>query len=690
MQFRIADTFTASLQKLDGQSQKATKTTAFDLQINQSHPGLKFHRIERAKDENFWSVRVSRDVRLIVHKTASSLLLCYVDHHDKAYAWAERRKIETHPRTGAAQIVEVRETVEEVTIPTYVEANESLAAHVPLFAAVADEALLDYGIPADWLSGVREVRDEDDLFDLADHLPGEAAEALLELAVGGTPAPRAKVNLDDPFDHPDAQRRFRAIEGRDELQTALDYPWDKWTIFLHPTQRGLVSRNFNGPARVAGSAGTGKTIVALHRAVHLARENESARLLLTTFSETLANALRQKLTRLIAHQPELAERVDVRAIDQLALELQTRHGHQSSLADTKTVNRILQQSASELGIEEFSSAFLASEWRDVVDAWQLDTWDSYRSIHRLGRKTRLPEARREKLWQIFERTRKKLVSDQLATMPMIYHQLCNTLQQRNHPVYDYVVVDEAQDLSVPQLQFLAAAVDENNSNALFFSGDLGQRIFQTPFSWKKLGVDIRGRSNTLHINYRTSHQIRHSADQLLDPSITDVDGNAEHRSATVSLFEGPPPTVQICENESEEIDLVARWLTQQKKTTGEAHELAVIVRSSKELPRARRAIESAGLESQELNASTKTKPDAVALATMHFAKGLEFRAVVVMACDEDAIPSQTRLAAVAEAADLAEIYNTERHLLYVACTRARDHLLITAVDPASEFLDDLG
>src|SRR6476469_9558438 len=123
MEFRIADTFTDSLARLTGEEQKAVKTAAFDLQINPAHPGMSFHKLDKAKDRNFWSVRVSADIRLIVHKTAGSLLLCYVDHHDKAYAWAERRKLETHPNTGAAQLVEIRERVQEVIIPAHVAAD---------------------------------------------------------------------------------------------------------------------------------------------------------------------------------------------------------------------------------------------------------------------------------------------------------------------------------------------------------------------------------------------------------------------------------------------------------------------------------------------------------------------------------------------------------------------------------------
>ena len=234
MEFRIADTFTDSLAHLTGEEQKLVKTTAFDLQLNPDQPGMQFHKLNKARDPNFWSVRVGRDIRLIVHKTDTSLLLCYVDHHDEAYRWAERRKLEIHPKTGAAQLVEIRETVKDIFVPKYVEVAERIAPKARLFDHVADDDLLSYGVPAEWLADVRE-SNEDSLLTLADHLPSEAAEALLELATGGKPrvAPAVPAAV-DPFEHPDAQRRFRIMINVEELAAALDYPWDKWTIFLHP------------------------------------------------------------------------------------------------------------------------------------------------------------------------------------------------------------------------------------------------------------------------------------------------------------------------------------------------------------------------------------------------------------------------------------------------------------------------
>lgn len=688
MNFLIADTFTDSLTKLTSDEQKAVKTTAFDLQLNPANPGMSFHKLDKARDKNFWSVRVSSDIRLIVHKTASSLLLCYVDHHDKAYDWAERRKLETHPMTGAAQLVEIRETVQEITVPKYVEVAQAIPTKPRLFDHVAEETLLRYGVPPEWLADVQQA-DEDSLLDLADHLPGEAAEALLELATGGTPQMSQPVSTGaDPYSHPDALRRFRVMNDVEELERALAFPWEKWTTFLHPAQRQWVERDYSGPARVSGSAGTGKTIVALHRAVFLARSQPESRVLLATFSDTLANALRTKLRRLISNEPRLAERLEVHAMNAIGERLYEQQFGRARVASRDQIKQWLTEAATQSPGLKFSLSFLMSEWEDLVDAWQLDSWETYRDVKRLGRKTRLPEAQRAVLWAVFDAVRHRIKAEGLITHSGMFNHLAKELEGRKHPPFDHVVIDEAQDISVAQLRFLAA-MGMDRPNALFFAGDLGQRIFQLPFSWKSLGVDIRGRSRTLHINYRTSHQIRMQADQLLGPEVADVDGNTETRRGTVSVFNGPTPSIQIFDGQDQEINAVAAWLAERSKEGLAPHEIGIFVRSEAELGRARAAVTKAGLPFKVLDEHVETVSGKASISTMHLAKGLEFRAVGVMACDDEVIPLQARIETVSDDADLEEVYNTERHLLYVACTRARDHLLVTSVDPASEFLDDL-
>lgn len=691
MNFRIANTFTDSLAKLSGDEQKAVKVTTVDLQLNPANPGLKFHRLDGAKDKNFWSVRVSRDIRLIVHKTQADLLLCYVDHHDAAYHWAERRKLETHPKTGAAQIVEIRETVQEILVPIYVEEEQEPLKKTPIFEQYSNDELLNYGVPEEWLEDVKKA-DEDSILTLAEHLPEEASEALLELATGGTPLVASTTTPTDedtnPFEHPDAQRRFRVMTNVEELEQALDYPWEKWTIFLHPSQRETVERSYSGPARVSGTAGTGKTIVALHRAVYLARRNPDARILLSTFSDELAQALRVKLRRLISSQPMLAERIDVEAMDSVGARLYSRNQGSAAIATDEVLEELIAEAVKATGCIQYSPRFLLSEWSQVVDAWQLQEWGGYRDVKRLGRKSRLTEAKRQQLWEVFSYVQQKLREQNQITQSGLFTELASTLSAAKHPAYDYAVIDEAQDISVAQLRFLAA-LGGGRPEALFFSGDLGQRIFQQPFSWSSLGVNIRGRSKTLRINYRTSHQIRRQADRLLDPEISDVDGNTEKRRDTVSVFNGPAPSIRSIESEAKEIKAVADWLAECREAGIAPNEMGVFVRSENELERAQASINEAGLIAHSLAESLDVKRGSVALSTMHLAKGLEFRAVAVMACDDEVIPSQERIEQIGDAADLEDIYNTERHLLYVACTRARDHLLITSVDPSSEFLDDL-
>jgi superfamily I DNA/RNA helicase len=249
------------------------------------------------------------------------------------------------------------------------------------------------------------------------------------------------------------------------------------------------------------------------------------------------------------------------------------------------------------------------------------------------------------------------------------------------------VIDEAQDLGVPELRMLAA-ITPNGPDALFFAGDLGQRIFQEPFSWKALGVDIRGRSRTLKVNYRTSHQIRQAADRLLPKVVQDVDGNEQDRRGTVSVFNGPDPEIQTYASAELEIVGMADWI---KKIVADGiapAEIGIFVRSNDQLARARGAVKAAGHTQMELSERLEQPQGRVSIGTMHLAKGLEYKAVAVMACDDDVLPLQERVETVADESELDEIYETERHLFYVACTRARDQLVLSGVEPASEFFRD--
>jgi plasmid maintenance system killer protein len=692
----LADSFTASLAKLTNDEQKQAKLTAFDLQTDPDRPGLQMHRIEASKDPNFWSVRVNRDLRIIIHKTGDSVMLAYVDHHDDAYRWAERRRIEAHPRTGALQIVEVRERVEQITpfadplvqteLPFQVPAAPS-TSDLPLFSRLSDDDILSVGVPADWVDDVREAS-EDRFFTLANHLPQEAAEALLEYAAMGVLKPATALSDITAISHPDAQRRFRILEGHEELAAALDQPFEKWAVFLHPSQRSLVDRDFSGPVRVIGSAGTGKTVVALHRVARILHRDPSARVLLTTFSEPLAQALARKLTVLFGERSQLLDRVTVSSFDQAAADLYAlMTGRKAYLINRAKLRDLLQDAARTMELTRYTPQFLLSEWEQVIDAWQIDSAEAYAAVPRMGRKNRLGARQREELWTIFSELRRQLRAKAMLTKADLFTAVTDHFTSRDQKPYTHIVVDEAQDLGVAELRFLRSIVTKWEGS-LFFAGDIGQRIFQQPFSWKGLGIDIRGRSFTLKVNYRTSHQIRSLADLLLPANVRDVDGEEDERKGTISLFDGVEPVIVVSPDEESETEAASTFLKSLLDTGVPTCEIGIFCRSNAEIARAARVAESLNLPT--VSSLQSDRPyDSILIGTMHLAKGLEFRAVIIIACDEGVLPLSNRIADVADEFELDEVVATERQLLYVAATRARDHLFISGVAPGSEFLDEL-
>ncbi|MEZ5666798.1 MAG: 3'-5' exonuclease [Alphaproteobacteria bacterium] len=577
----------------------------------------------------------------------------------------------------AAQLVEVRERV---------EAGDDTAQDTGggLFAAVDDETMLAYGVPAEWLGAVRRVG-EDGLLDLVGHLPQEASEALLQLATGGTPPPAPAAAVDaDPFAHPDAGRRFRLLANVDELARALDYPWARWTTFLHPMQRELVERSYDGPARISGSAGTGKTVVALHRAVFLARRAPAARILLTTFWPSLAADLSTRLDMMTEGEPAVRNRIEAKALGAVVRDLYAAVFGPPSIAPTRTI-RDLMAAHAEPGL---GLAVLMDEWEGVVDAFQIRDWRTYRDFALGGVHAHAGPKRRKRLWSVFTRVWDALEAEHMVTQGGMFVRLAEHYAAGAPPPWEHIVVDEAQDIGIAELRFLAAAGGRRD-DGLFFTGDLGQRIFRQPFSWLALGIDVRGRTHRLSINYRTSHQIRARADRLLPAAMADADGIEEPRAGTVSAFNGPRPTVALCADAEEEIARVGAWL---KAVSAQVRpeEIGLFVRTPDQFERARLALAAAGLEATPLTAAARAAGGTVALGPMHLAKGLEFRAVAVMACDEGILPLASRIAALGEDAGIDDVISTERHLLYVACTRARDHLLVTGVAPGSMFLADIG
>ena len=390
----------------------------------------------------------------------------------------------------------------------------------------------------------------------------------------------------------------------------------------------------------------------------------------------------------------IRQRVRVLSFDDLAIELFTlSNGYEPRLAKADRLRNLISKAIETSGADQFREQFISSEWDHVVDAWQLKSLEEYEIVPRIGRRQRLSKTQRSKLWPIFEELIELLSVSSHTTIATVKNNISNYYKERDSKPFTHVIVDEAQDLSVPDIRVLSA-IAQTSGNALFFAGDLGQRIFQEPFSWMKLGIDVRGRSHTLKVNYRTSHQIRSTIDRLLPEVLRDADGIESDRTGTVSIFNGPVPIVSIFSSVTEEDEVCKEVIEQWLKNGNNAGEIAVFVRDQSILHRARDIITNIGKEIVDLSRSSESgfsfDIDKINIGTMHQAKGMEFKSVLVMGCSDKYLPLEARIDNARDVDELNSIIETERHLLYVAATRARENLVLTATSPASEFLEDLG
>jgi superfamily I DNA/RNA helicase len=686
MRFAIANTFQKALQKLEGKDSaaaKLAKQAAFEFQMNPAQSGFSFERLTKSKDPNFWSLRVSDNIRIIAHQASDMVTMCYVDRHDDAYHWAERRRFEVHPETGAAQIVEIRETVREITKVIEKQVKP------PLFGGFEADYLFSLGIPTEWLDAVRQIS-EDNFDALIGHLPDEAVERLLDLAAGKPvprPVPVKAVTDVTSLLHPDAQRRFRVIDNQQELRQALDFPWDQWIVFLHPTQRSVVERTFKGPARVTGSAGTGKSVVALHRASWLARQNPRARILLTTFSKTLATRLAQNADILLGKSPE-RKQIEVAHLHKIARGLWVKKtGRAFHAVSVKRQAALTDAAKAKVsGATQFSTAFLNSEFDAVIDPNGITTWEQYKAASRANRGTPLGARQKLAIWQVFEALLQLLAKEDLNTWNSLCHQTAKLLTV---PAFDHVIADEVQDFGLAELR-LVRALAAPGTNDILLCGDSGQRIYKARTSLLSCGLDIRGRSTQLKINYRTTQQIRRFADGLFSSYETDADGDALTRDA-VSILNGPVPKVAAFGSVADEIASLTDWLSSKLVEGIKTQEIAIFARTESVLhDRAEPAVEAAGMKGQLLNDDDPADENRVALGTMHRAKGLEFKAVAVIGCDADLLPLRSIHDGMADSAEQALFVEQERNLLYVSLTRAREQVLLSHAGQPSPLLAQLG
>ncbi|MCC7542079.1 MAG: AAA family ATPase [Deltaproteobacteria bacterium] len=676
----LSESFLESVGRLSAGAKARVLDFIAAFQKNPASPAVSLERVTGARSSQVWAGRISNELRAILHKDGDTWVVLHADHHDPAYRWAGRHEVGRHAVTGALQVVEVVERVEEPVVA------RSRAAPVPagLFGGRTDDYLVSLGVPETWLPVLRSVTNDDQLLDVCVKLPSDVAERLLSVAGGELVTPPAPIPLDAPLTaSPDLQRRFYVVDDRSDLEAVLDAPMARWIAFLHPSQRQLVEKDFHGPAKITGSAGTGKTTVAMHRARRLARAGR--RVFLTTYGRTLAENLLRQLR--VFCTPEDLERITVSTVHARALAVARTRDSRVDIAGTNEVRTLLDAMRLRHA-PSLDPAFVRAEWESVAQLHGLESWAEYRGARRTGRGKPLSVADRKQVWQVFEAVLETLRGRRHYDWSGLCRFACAELSSgRAASPFDAVLVDEVQDLKPPELRFLRALVGTAGELVLF--GDAGQRIYPGGFSLGALGIDVRGRSTILRLNYRTTEQIRRAADRVLGTESDDLDEGRESRRGTRSLLRGPEPQLRGYELGESETDAAVRRIRQWLSSGLQPSGIAVFARTNRRAEQMVGAFTAADVPAVLLADGDERATDAVHVGTMHRAKGLEFRAVLVADCSAGVVPLATMLDAQVDPQDRETAEEREKQLLYVAMTRARDELAITWTGQPSPFLAPL-
>ena len=697
----LSQDFLFQLAKLPSNVHSKVLKWAVLFQTDPKSPGINYEKIHASRDPNLKSVLIDQDWRGIVFKPESGdvYVLLYVDHHDAAYKWAERRKLAINPVTGAMQVVIVEQVVEkaaEATVAMTASTSEpvqgvgsALQVAEPQYAKLTDRELMSLGVPEDWLARVRLLKSENELDALQASLPVEAYEGLFLVAAGDsvdqvlnareTRVDRT-INTNDfavALETPESQSRFVVVD--DEAMVAImNAPLAQWRIFLHPTQHKLAIGDRSGPVRILGGAGTGKTVLAMHRAKWLAenRTLDSKKVLFTTFTKNLALDIEDNLKTLCS--PKTMAKIEVRNLDAWVHGFMRSRKLEHKIVYGRSKDGALQAWQAALATKDSSidlpPTFYEQELEQVILAQGVTSKDEYRAVRRTGRGVILSRAKRDAIWPIFEEYRGQLTSRKLKEVDDAYREISDLLAKEQEGgtglQYSAIVIDETQDFG-PQALKLLRAMMPRGSNDLFFVGDGHQRIYsRNRAAMSKCGIDIRGRSRKLYLNYRTTEEIRRAAVAVLEGcEVDDLDDGHDETKRYKSLSHGPAPIVMDVPSMETAIastlECVRKWRAEDED--GHARSICVIVSSKNVRDAMARQVAVAGFSTSVIDANQNLDGDgkAIHFATMHRAKGLEFDCVLVVT--------------PASYMGLPEDTDAQRKLIYVALTRAKREAVMLKV-----------
>ena len=676
--------------------QKQGKVTEFfnKFRNDPTHPGINFEKINEGIDKNICSVRIDDAYRGIVVREPESnvYILLWVDHHDEAYDWAKRKKCSINKLTGSVQIFDVQEVIEE----------QKSIDEPALFANVSDEIFAKIGLPEEQLPMVKAIKTLEGLHSLKAAIPEDAFEGLEWLGNGFTPE-EVLSTLYPETEHVEvkdndfaaalqtdaSKKSFVIVEGEEELQAIMQEPLEKWRIFLHPTQRKVVGKKFNGPARVLGGAGTGKTVVAMHRAKMLATALDSeGKILFTTYTKNLAEDIKDNL-RKICTADEM-KHIDIINLDAWVSNFLRRQGYEYQIVYDEEVDKAWKDAIAIAGGDlSFVENFYKDEWVKVVQAQEVYDKVAYCKATRLGRGVRLDRKVRMQLWDVFDEYQNIMNEKQQRDVETAMYECRKIIESKKLTgQYTSIIVDEGQDLSPSAFRLLRALAGDEHENDIFIVGDSHQRIYRNKAVLSKCGINVRGRSSYLRINYRTTEEIRKFAFGLLNGvSFDDLDEDYDNGKGCQSLTHGDKPEIKQFATPEEELDYIVNKIKELEASGVEQKNICIVARTHKLLDNYIAGLQRAGIKSFEIKAN-KTDDrsfEGVRIATMHRVKGLEFDHVFAVAVNRKVLPFGTR-ADFEDDISLEEFRTAEKCLLYVALTRARKSACVSCYGGLSELV----
>lgn len=686
----MSDDFLKSFAGVPRDQQQAVLTFVAKFRQNPTASGINYERIRDAGDPNMRSVRVNDNVRGIVLKPEVGNVYCllWVDRHDDAYQWARRHRVAIHPDVGSIQIyaVEAASTSDAATTAPEVE-----PVPAGMFATLRDREVRRLGVPDEMLAAVRAVASDKDLEALEPKLPDEAFEALFLFAAGESyekiVADQTAPETVDPADFVAAldrdatKRHFVVLTDDSDLEALLAAPLERWRVFLHPSQRKLVEREWAGPAKVTGGAGTGKTVVAMHRAARLARQFAALPgrpVVFTTFTKTLSDDIRQHIELLCT--PQELEKILVVNLDQWASSVLRRFGYKPELLYDEGARRSYWQAAMSAmpASADLPQQFMRAEYERVVLPQGCETAEDYMRASRVGRGGQLGRATRKAIWPVFAEYRAQLHGANLREPEEAFRDARRLLADHATELgIRSMVIDEAQDISPAAFELIRGAVPVA-ANDLFIVGDAHQRIYRHKVVLSRVGIEVRGRSRSLKVNYRTTDEIRRWAcAQLQGCAIDDLDGNLDTLRGYRSLAHGDSPDVIESVSHQEDIKHIKAILKQLFDDSIEPRQVCIAARTNDDVDAITNGLKKAGVVTLRLERSTRDDPSVpgVRVATMHRIKGLEF-GIVIIAAFRGATMYAELFSRDEDAGVSEETEAAERSLLHVAATRAKRNLFV--------------